>query len=101
HRRGFNRPLPPPRPAGRRGVTIPFKPRYSGLGMRRTAELSGVEPQTLASVADDLLAESGEWCGGEAGDCLPRDYLPALRFRQRRARGQAGADPFVRELRGG
>jgi dTDP-4-dehydrorhamnose reductase len=46
-----------PTTAVEKGVNIPFKPRYSGLGMRRTTALSGIEPQTLADVADDLLAE--------------------------------------------
>ena len=43
-----------------KGVNIPFKPRYSGLGMRRTTERSNIVPQTLAEVADDLLAERSD-----------------------------------------
>lgn len=46
-----------PTTAVERGVNIPFKPRYSGLGMLRTTELTGIMPQTLAQVADDLLAD--------------------------------------------
>lgn len=42
-----------------KGVNIPFKPRYSGLGMRRTAELSGLAPQPLADVVNDIAAELG------------------------------------------
>jgi dTDP-4-dehydrorhamnose reductase len=42
-----------------KGVNIPFKPRYSGLGMRRTAELSGLAPQPLADVVNDIVAELG------------------------------------------
>jgi dTDP-4-dehydrorhamnose reductase len=47
-----------PTTAVEKDVNILFKPRYSGLGMRRTTELSGITPQTLADVADDLLAEN-------------------------------------------
>lgn len=39
------------------GVHIAFKPTFSGLGMKRTTELSGVQPQTLAEVVDHLLVE--------------------------------------------
>jgi len=49
-----------PTTAVEKGVNIPFKPRYSGLGMRRTTELSGIMPQTLAGIADDLLGENGD-----------------------------------------
>ena len=49
-----------PTTAEEKGVNIPFKPRYSGLGMRRTTELSGIMPQTLAEVADDLLAGNSD-----------------------------------------
>ena len=49
-----------PTTAVEKGVNIPFKPRYSGLGMRRTTERSGIVPQTLAEVADDLLAEDSD-----------------------------------------
>jgi dTDP-4-dehydrorhamnose reductase len=45
-----------PTTAVEKGVSIPFKPRYSGLGMRRTTELTGITPQTLADVAADLTA---------------------------------------------
>jgi dTDP-4-dehydrorhamnose reductase len=46
-----------PTTAAEMGLNIPFKPRYSGLGMRRTTELSGIKPQTLGDVVDDLIAE--------------------------------------------
>lgn len=49
-----------PTTAVERGVNIPFKPRYSGLGMRRTTKLIGIVPQPLAEVADDLLAEHSD-----------------------------------------
>ena len=39
-----------------KGINIAFKPTYSGLGMVRTTNLSGVLPQTLGSVIADLLA---------------------------------------------
>jgi dTDP-4-dehydrorhamnose reductase len=48
-----------PTTAVEKGVNIPFKPRYSGLGMRRTAELSGLAPQPLADVVDDIAIELG------------------------------------------
>jgi hypothetical protein len=38
-------------------VNIAFKPRFSGLGMTRTTELSGIEPQQLDRLVDDLMAD--------------------------------------------
>jgi dTDP-4-dehydrorhamnose reductase len=49
-----------PTTAAEKGVNIPFKPRYSGLGMRRTTELTGITPQTLVDVAKDLTAQQGD-----------------------------------------
>lgn len=43
-----------PTTSEQKGVHIPFKPRYSGLGMERTTRLTGVKPQTLADVVKDL-----------------------------------------------
>lgn len=43
-----------PTTAEAKGVNIPFKPRYSGLGMKRTTQLTGVKPQTIQDVAKDL-----------------------------------------------
>lgn len=40
-----------------KGVKMLFKPRYSGLGMSRTMELSGLAPQSLAEVAKDLTGQ--------------------------------------------
>ena len=40
----------------KKSINIAFKPTYSGLGMGRTTNLSGVLPQTLESVIADLLA---------------------------------------------
>ncbi len=47
-----------PTTASEKGVHIAFKPRYSGLGMRRTTEITGVRPQPLADVVSDLLAQT-------------------------------------------
>lgn len=53
----INHSLIAPTTADKKGVNIPFKPRYSGLGMTRTTKLSGIQPQTLASLVDDLIAD--------------------------------------------
>jgi dTDP-4-dehydrorhamnose reductase len=57
---GIDRRLIAPTTATERGVNILFKPRYSGIGMRRTTELTGLAPQPLAYVVDDLVAMRGE-----------------------------------------
>ena len=44
-----------PTTAEEKRVNIPFKPRYSGLGMLRTTQLTGVLPQSIADVANDLV----------------------------------------------
>jgi dTDP-4-dehydrorhamnose reductase len=46
-----------PTTAEEKGVNIPFKPRYSGLGMQRTSALSGIKPQPIDDVAGDLDTE--------------------------------------------
>jgi dTDP-4-dehydrorhamnose reductase len=46
-----------PTTAVAKGLNIPFKPRFSGLGMARTTPLSGIQPQRLDQVADDLVAD--------------------------------------------
>ena len=38
-------------------VNIPFKPRYSGIGMERTTRLIGLKPQTLDELMVDLAAQ--------------------------------------------
>jgi dTDP-4-dehydrorhamnose reductase len=43
-----------PTTAREKGVNIPYNPQYSGLGMERTTNLSGLKPQTLESVVSDL-----------------------------------------------
>ncbi|HYC85656.1 MAG TPA: sugar nucleotide-binding protein [Chryseosolibacter sp.] len=55
---GVDTRLIAPTTAEKKGVHIPFKPRYSGLGMQRTTELCGVKPQSLADVVSDLIAEN-------------------------------------------
>jgi dTDP-4-dehydrorhamnose reductase len=42
-----------------KGVNIAFKPRFSGLGMTRTAELTGVRPQPLDRLIDDIVEDLG------------------------------------------
>lgn len=56
-RLGVDHGLIIPTTATERGVRIAFKPRYSGLGMQRTAALSGVAPQPLGGVVNDLFAD--------------------------------------------
>lgn len=46
-----------PTTADEKGVSIAFKPRYSGIGMARTKALCGIEPQTLESLVDDLIGD--------------------------------------------
>jgi dTDP-4-dehydrorhamnose reductase len=43
-----------PTTAEEKGVIIPFKPRFSGLGMQRTTQLTGIKPQDIRDVARDL-----------------------------------------------
>ncbi len=56
-RLGVNKELIHPTTATKKGVNIAFKPRFSGLGMTRTTELSGIEPQPLDRLVDDLIAD--------------------------------------------
>ena len=46
-----------PTTATAKGVNIPFKPRYSGLGMTRTTQLTNIEPQRLDQLIDDLITD--------------------------------------------
>ena len=41
--------------ANEMGVNIPFKPRYSGLGMTRTTQLTRIQPQHLDAVIGDIV----------------------------------------------
>lgn len=52
---GVDSSLIAPTTATEKGVHILFKPRYSGIGMRRTRELTGLAPQPLAGVVADLM----------------------------------------------
>jgi dTDP-4-dehydrorhamnose reductase len=54
-RAGVDRRLIAPTTATAKGVVIPFKPRYSGIGMRRTTELTGLRPQSLANAVDEVV----------------------------------------------
>jgi dTDP-4-dehydrorhamnose reductase len=45
-----------PTTAEAKGIHIAFKPRYSGLGMSRTTQLTGLKPQSIADVARDLAS---------------------------------------------
>ena len=56
-RLGVSSDLINPTTAVKKGVNIAFKPRFSGLGMTRTTELSGIEPQPLDGLVDDLIAD--------------------------------------------
>ena len=51
---GVDPQLIEPTTAEEKGVHIPFKPRYSGLGMLRTTELTGIRPQSIQDVVGDL-----------------------------------------------
>lgn len=55
-RLGVNRTLIAPTTAVEKNVRILFKPRFSGIGMVRTTALTGIGPQPLASVVEDVLA---------------------------------------------
>ncbi len=51
---GFDPGLIVPTTATAKGIHIAFKPRFSGLGMTRTTRLTGIRPQKLADVVNDL-----------------------------------------------
>lgn len=53
---GVRTKLIDPTTSEQKGVSIPFKPRYSGLGMAVTTRHTGVVPQPLAGVVEDLMA---------------------------------------------
>jgi len=54
---GIDKSLIDPTTATAKGIHIAYKPSYSGLGMQRTTELTGVKPQTLNDVVNDLLEQ--------------------------------------------
>lgn len=57
-RLGVDKALIVPTTASERGVHIAFKPRYSGLGMARTTELTGLSPQPLEGAVADLFPQT-------------------------------------------
>jgi len=59
-RLGGARELIRPTTAVAKGINIPFKPTYSGLGMQRTTQLSGIEPQQLDNLVNDLFKQGRE-----------------------------------------
>lgn len=58
NRRGVPRDLVQPTTATEKAVHIAFKPTYSGIGMQRTRELTGLEPQPFEDAMDDVAAEA-------------------------------------------
>ena len=54
---GIEQRLIAPTTATEKGVHILFKPRYSGIGMQRTSQLTGLAPQPLKDVVADLVRE--------------------------------------------
>ena len=56
-RLGVDADLIRPTTSVERGVNIPFRPRFSGLGMTRTTQLCGVEPQRFDQLIGDLIAD--------------------------------------------
>ncbi len=53
-----------PTTAVAKAVNIPFKPRFSGIGMTKTSRLTGIQPQPLSQLVDDLAADldgAGHW----------------------------------------
>jgi dTDP-4-dehydrorhamnose reductase len=57
NRLGVDPALIAPTTATAKGVHIAFKPRYSGLGMTRTTQLTGIHPQTLDRLIDDIVED--------------------------------------------
>ncbi len=57
-RQGVDASLIAPTTSEEKGIHIPFKPRYSGLGMSRTTTLTGLAPQRLVDVASDLVIQN-------------------------------------------
>jgi dTDP-4-dehydrorhamnose reductase len=55
-RLGVGRKLIAPTTAVEKEVRILFKPRFSGIGMARTTALTGIRPQPLGEVVQDVLA---------------------------------------------
>ena len=49
-----------PTSAVEKGVHIAFKPTYSGLGMAKTTRLTGLAPQPLESVIEDIFSTAAQ-----------------------------------------
>jgi dTDP-4-dehydrorhamnose reductase len=54
-----------PTTATAKGINIPFKPTYSGLGMVKTTKLSGLEPQPLDDLVEHLFEQFNDRTGGQ------------------------------------
>jgi len=59
----FNPKLVEPTTATEMNVAIPFKPKFSGLGMELTTKTIGVQPQSLDNVVADLAVQYRELQG--------------------------------------
>jgi len=46
-----------PTTATKMKVEIPFKPKFSGIGMERTTEFTGIKPQDLDAVVADVVSQ--------------------------------------------
>jgi dTDP-4-dehydrorhamnose reductase len=56
-RLGIDEGLIRPTTAVAKGIEIPFKPRFSGLGMSKTTQLTGIKPQSLDQLVDDIVVD--------------------------------------------
>jgi len=56
-RMGVPATLISPTTAEAKGVHIPFKPKYSGIGMQKTTHITGLQPQVLDDVVLDISRE--------------------------------------------
>jgi dTDP-4-dehydrorhamnose reductase len=56
-RLGVDQALIRPTTATAKGIHIAFKPRFSGLGMARTTALTGIAPQPLDALVEDIMAD--------------------------------------------
>jgi dTDP-4-dehydrorhamnose reductase len=54
-RAGIAPALIQPSSAEAKGIQIAFKPRFSGIGMERTTAMTGLTPQPLESVVEDIV----------------------------------------------
>ncbi|MEO1206510.1 MAG: sugar nucleotide-binding protein [Pseudomonadota bacterium] len=54
---GIDPSLVKPTTSEAKGIHIAFKPKYSGIGMERTSELSGLAPQAVESLVKDIIAD--------------------------------------------